>query len=118
MASSPAVLKQLRRAWQCDCDGVSHKDTRPLSTVTKATDSMGDGIESLTGHRPRTCPWRVFYHPLVREVVQLATLAEKNLGGPAMGDDPPAVLLDALALYMRARDVTAMKDREAELKKK
>lgn len=80
-------------------------------------------IESITGVRPAGCPWRAFYDPLVGEVMQIATLAERGIAMAALGNDPPAILIDALALYERCRSQTSahwldQKRKEREQKKR
>lgn len=67
-------------------------------------------IREITGHAPETCPWRVFYDPIVARVVGIATLAEEGLGAPALGDDPPAILLDGLRVYFTSRNATRAYD--------
>lgn len=76
---------------------------------------MAGHMEKLTGHRPPTCPWRAFSHPLVREVLKIAGLAEK-LGAGAIEDDTPAVVIDALHVYWSA--VAAVRNHDAEERRK
>jgi len=64
---------------------------------------MQGHIEELTGHRIDTCPWRALYHPLVGEAIRIASLADHNLAVAELGDDPPAILLDALSVYLTSR---------------
>jgi hypothetical protein len=69
-------------------------------------------IKELTGHEPPTCPWRVFYDPLVDEVIRVATLASNNLGMSALGADPIGIVEDALVVYFAARAATRAYDDE------
>lgn len=112
----------VRAAYGCDCDGVSHR----LGAVEHEADHAGmiqsvraalGAIESVVGVRPSTCPWRAFYDPLVVEVLDVCTLAEKSLGASYLGADPPAVLVDAVALYLRCRDAALAHNLEQQRKK-
>lgn len=80
--------------------------------------SMAGHIEALTGHRPDSCPWRSVYDPLVAEVVRVAQLADKGLALAELGDDPPAILLDAMSVYYRAFNATRGHDMELERKQR
>lgn len=92
---------------------MSHKSGGyPLEGPQLAIVGLKDHIEAVVGTPPVTCPWRVFYYPLVSEVIDLATLAESHLAQHALGDDPPAILLDALAVYLRARAAVRSHDLE------
>lgn len=75
-----------------------------------AIDLMAGAIEKLTGYRPPTCPWQAMYDPLVRPVIDAARLAGKNLGAWALDEDPPGILVDALGVYLRAREATKNHD--------
>jgi hypothetical protein len=72
---------------------------------------MREAIERITGHRPVSCPWRAYYDPLVREVMALSWSVESGNLGAALGDDPPAVLVDALGVYRSALAATLAEDR-------
>lgn len=118
--------KHIRQCWGCDCDGVSHQSKlRPVGAQKFVVDAMADAIEKLTGYRPPTCPWRAMYDPLVPEVIRVAALADKGLGMAALDDDPPAILIDALSIYLAAKAATRSHDeaeehreRMAELKRR
>ena len=75
-------------------------------------------MEEVTGYRPPTCPWRVFYDPLVVQAVRIASLAQEHLGDAYLGPDPPAVLLEAVYYYTRARNATRAHDMEQERKQR
>lgn len=115
----------MREAYGCDCDGTSHRsasltiDPRYSGTV-RGVRSFRKVIKDITGIEPESCPWRAFYHPLVREVLQLATLAsERSIG--LLGADPPAILVEAFEVYTRARAQTSahfLRQRTEELRKK
>lgn len=70
----------------------------------------------MLGVKPPTCPWRVFYDPLVIEVRALVEAIDNGIGPVAFGDDPPAILLDGVNAYMRARNMTQSYDFEQEEK--
>ncbi len=46
------------------------------------------------------------YHPLTQEVMQVMALDENGNLATALGDDPPALLVDALIVFKLARDAT------------
>lgn len=73
---------------------------------------MSDHIRHLTGRAPPSCPWRAFYSPLVDAVVNISRLGRRNLGHLALEDDPPALILDGLNVYLAARDATEAHDAE------
>lgn len=79
---------------------------------------MRQAIEKIVGAEPPTCPWRAFYDPLVSEVVRVANFAEAGLAMAELGDDPYAVLLDGLHVYMRARNAGRAHFSEIERKKR
>lgn len=62
-------------------------------------------IERVTGHAPTTCPWRAFYDPLVREVLDISWADDGNLAA-VIGMDPPYQLVQALGVYKRAVTMT------------
>jgi hypothetical protein len=67
-------------------------------------------IEKITGHRPPTCPWRVFYEELVHEVIALTPFAPDGNLSAALGPDPAAVLVDAWGVYESAKRRTVAED--------
>jgi len=69
-------------------------------------------IERVTGHRPPTCPWRAFYHPLVREVMAGAWASERGNINAVLGDDAPWILVQAVGAWERAVSATQSEDRE------
>jgi hypothetical protein len=77
---------------------------------------MADHIKHLTGHHPPSCPWRAFYSPLVAEVIRVAGLASNNLALLALEDDPPAIVIDGLSVYLGAK--LATENHDAELREK
>lgn len=79
---------------------------------------MAGEIEKLTGYRPPACPWRAFYSPIVTQTVQLAIMAEKGLGMAELDDDPPAIWLDAIKVYLSSYAAVRNHDAEVERKKR
>jgi hypothetical protein len=79
-----------------------------------AFESMASAIEKLTGYRPPTCPWRAMYDPLIGPVIRIAMLGKAGLGH--MAPTEPAILADAVAVYLQARNTVAAHD-EAEAAK-
>lgn len=74
-------------------------------------------IEMLVGHRPHTCPWRAYYEPLVQEVIALSDYVEKGNLGAVVGNDSPAILIDALTVYRSALNATLSEDRRLRAEK-
>lgn len=106
-----SARKRIRECWRCDCDGVSHRSgVRSKGSEQYVVDLMADGIEQLTGYRPPTCPWRAMYDPLVAPVIRAARFGDRGLGHLATDEDPPAVLIDALGVYLSAREATRNHD--------
>ncbi len=67
-------------------------------------------IQQVTGFAPTTCPWRAYYDPLVREVLEVWWAEENgNLAG-VMGDNAPAILWDAVGAFKRAMGATMAED--------
>lgn len=79
---------------------------------------MANAIERLTGHRPPTCPWRAMHDPLVGPVIDAASLADKGLGMWGLDDDPPAILVDAMTVYLKAREAVSKHDDAEDHKKR
>lgn len=101
-------MLMVRRAYGCDCDGASHLGaviewTPEQQGMRAAVRAWLGAIESLVGVRPQTCPWRALYHPLVLEVRDVVALAAHGVGMARLGEDPPAILVDAISAYERAR---------------
>lgn len=51
------------------------------------------------------------------EVVRIANLADEDLGSIVLEDDPPAILVDALAVYFAARRAVRAHYQEIERKR-
>jgi hypothetical protein len=98
--------------WGCDCDGESH-------LAGDADGVAGDNafrtrhlhvIQKVTGFAPPTCPWRAYYDPLVREVVDLWWAEEHGNMAAVLGDAPPGILVDAVGAFSRALKATMAED--------
>jgi len=114
---SADARKHIRQCWGCDCDGESHKSGRRVVGVQKyIVDQMAGAIEKLTGYRPPTCPWRAMSDPLVGPVIRAAQLGRSGLGHLAQAE--PALFVDALAVYLTARDTVRNHDDAAEAKER
>lgn len=89
----------------CDCDGVQRE---PLDHGREGDAIRGTlrVIEKITGHRPPTCPWRAYYEPIVREVMDVAWSVDDGNLAATLGPDPDAVLRDAIGVYRRALSLT------------
>jgi hypothetical protein len=90
----------VRRAYGCDCDGVSHRE--PLKDKVVFVDGARMQQDNLLGTRPVTCPWRVFSDPLVRDVMSAYPLYESGQLALLIGSDPPKRLIQGIAEYHSA----------------
>lgn len=71
-------------------------------------------IGRVTGVEPETCPWRAFYHPLVKEVRALSPILGTHAAAAALPANTPAILIDAIAHYHDA--IAATQNEEAKLR--
>ena len=102
--AGPRALAVLRAAWRCDCDGMSHRQGGHVPAGPAAdVERHRQTIEHVTGRRPETCPWRAFQDELVDDALYHVVAAEKGYVMAKLGDDPPAVLLDALDVFFISR---------------
>lgn len=85
----------IRRSYPCDCNG----DATPGRETPRMTDGTLSVIEDVTGHRPPSCPWSAFSDPLVRDVLHAYRFFESGQLSIGIGDDPPARLVEGIALY-------------------
>lgn len=60
-------------------------------------------VESVTGHRPETCPWRAYSDPEVVQVLRAHGLYEDHQFFQA-SPDPPAWLAEAVYFYRAMLD--------------
>ncbi len=70
--------------------------------VDRGTVGQLDGIEKITGYRPRSCPWRAFDHPLVGVIVAAYRACSNSDGAtPALllPSDPPAIVWNGVLHY-------------------
>lgn len=56
-------------------------------------------IERVTGFRPAECPWRAFEDPIVSEVLDAYRWFESGQLAIQLGNDPPAILVEAIGVY-------------------
>lgn len=78
-------------------------------------------MQVIVGYEPPTCPWRAYYDPLVREVMEIWWAEESGNMAAVLGQDPVGVLVDALGVFKRAIEATIAEDRkiqEADVKRK
>lgn len=75
---------------------------------------MAAHVEKLTGSKPPTCPWRVFYDPLVSDVIDVVNAAELGISNAILGEDPPWILLEAVGVFQRAKNAVKAHDHEQE----
>jgi hypothetical protein len=66
-------------------------------------------VEKLTGTRAMTCPWWSFHDAIVIDTLEVYPFFESGQLEFVCGNDPPAVLVEAVGVYhtafARARDV-------------
>ena len=66
-------------------------------------------VEKLTGTRAETCPWWSFHEPIVIDTLDAYPFFESGQLSFKLGDDPPAVMVEAIGVYhsalARVRDV-------------
>ena len=72
-----------------------------------------DAVERLTGERPRMCPWRAFYEPLVIETMHAYRWFESGQLAIMLGADPPALLVEAIGIYHGALNHVWAQDQKA-----
>lgn len=94
----------------------SEADNRPGDNVWR--EAQFSTIERITGYAPPTCPWRATYDPLVKEVLELWGAVEDGYLDTALGDDPPAILIDALSCFRRAYQATKTNDDKLRMEKR
>ena len=74
-------------------------------------------VEKLSGCRATTCPWSAFFDPLVIAVLAAYPYYESGQLAFALGNDPPAVMVEAIECYhtalARVRDAQEV-ERKAE----
>lgn len=59
-------------------------------------------VEKLTGTRAQTCPWWSFHDLLVIDTLEVYPFFESGQLDFVCGDDPPAVLVEAVGVYYTA----------------
>lgn len=96
--AAAALRKRLRLSYGCDCCGpVEGRQTAVM------TNGVFDTVEQWTGHRPASCPWRAFSHPLVRQVIDAWPYFERN-SLSIWAPEPSHRLVLGLRLFAAARD--------------
>lgn len=74
-------------------------DTLPGVRAMHDIEGFKNVIEDYTGSRPLSCPWFAFQNLFVQDVVHVRPLLESGQAHLMLGDDPPALLVDAIAEY-------------------
>lgn len=98
---------EVRRAYRCPCDGLSHRQAgRTVSRRAAAVDGQLAAIEAATGDRPEHCPWWSFHDPDVAAVLRCYDAIagddrSDELLRQLWGEDPPWWLVLGLAHYRR-----------------
>jgi len=59
-------------------------------------------VEKFSGTRAMTCPWAAFAHPVVIAVLAVDPYYETGQLAFALGNDPPAVMVEAVECYRTA----------------
>jgi len=81
-------------------------------------DGYARQIEDACGAMPPTCPWRVFDHPIMSDVLRVQPLMESGQAHLLLGDDPPNVIVEALIEYESAGNMVRHKQWKAEQRKR
>lgn len=102
------MLRAVRGAWRCDCDGVSH--LRPGRSHEAQTRGYALMIARECGSAPVSCPWRSAEHPLVRDVYAVRAAQNANMDPGPLSQR----LIDACAAFQSALDAASDGRRKAE----
>lgn len=105
--------EEVRRSYGCDCGGKTNGRENP-----SITDPYFKAVEGWTGERPITCPWRAFYDPLVRDVLQVYPFYSSGQLAVILGPDPPLRIVEAVAYYSDKLERIRIKQLEEEAKKR
>ena len=81
------------------------------------TEPYFQAVKNWTGDRPLTCPWRAFYDPLVRDVIDIYPYFSTGQLAMVLGPDPPTKIIEALGYYHTVLERISAKQFEAERKK-
>lgn len=106
-----------RQSWGCDCGGAVGPE-RPADPFVDASRLT---MKHITGTEPRTCPWRAFDNPIVRDVVRAHQWFESGNLSQRLGSRIPYVLIQGLEVFdqaVNATDGERLQRRMAELKSK
>ena len=87
---------EIRRAYRCDCDGVSQLATEQPTARARGPVAELDAIELLLGERPATCPWRAFFDRDVQKTIKAHDFFESGQCREFWGDDPEWWLVEAV----------------------
>lgn len=102
------MLRSVRRAWRCDCDGVSHlQPGRPYDGQTRGYAAI---IARECGSTPPTCPWRSPDHPLVQDIYAVRSAHRANVDPGPLSQR----LTDACSAFQAAFDAASEERRKAE----
>lgn len=102
------MLRVVREAWRCDCDGVSH--TKPGRVYEAQTRGYALMISRECGAAPVSCPWRSVEHPLVQDVYSVRAARGANVDPGPLSQR----LVDACAVFQSAFDAACEGRRKAE----
>lgn len=108
---TPDVLKRWRRVWGCDCAGEDLGADTEVGSAESGLRGHLRTVQRVTGTRPSTCPWRSLYDPLVQEVLHLMWSEQPE---SLLEEECPALLVEALGVYIRARNATRAEDMRLE----
>lgn len=109
-AKSATHRETMRRAWGCDCEGYRPPLSPEHLVRDKVTTERAD-LEAIVGTRIHACPWRGFFDPVVRDVMDAMSWWETGQLALWLGDDPPNHLVEGVVIFRRALTATREHDR-------
>ena len=121
---SAQLRYELRRSYECDCDGERWCGARVVTTPLERDPGERNQklIDDATGIHPIGCPWRALAHPFVRAVM---TARRHWSNGAISVEDMPHALRTGLEIYdaaISSIEVTDIREdrekREAERRKR
>lgn len=111
-AASADSRERMRRGWGCDCGGPAPR-LPAADPMRVRIDDTRDEIARIVRHTPPSCPWRPFFDPVVRDVLEAMSWWETGQLALFLGDDPPNHLVEGIGVFRRALADTREHDRAA-----
>lgn len=109
---SLGVRRRLRLSYGCDCN----RDNEPGRVSASITNNVLKVVKNWTGLYPAGCPWRAFYDPFVRRVLDGYEWFDKGQLS-TFEASPSNRLLEGITHYHRVLGSCKMKRMEQEREK-